>query len=615
MRIPTILGRVESATGSTVTVGLDDETLSGLVYIEGQGHRVGQVGSFVRIPQGFADLFGLVTQAGVAAAPASALESGDSRQARRWLTVEIVGEGRHGTPFARGVFRYPTIGDEVHLVTEEDLAVIYGATTSREYVEVGSLASARSIPARVDVNKLVTRHCAVVGATGSGKSTTVAGIIGRLCDKKRLPAARILMLDIHGEYAAAFQEDAQIFKVNPDSSRRERPLQIPFWALKFDELLPLTFGEVDDYARGFLIEWITSAKRARVTGDAYKGLEPSWVTVDTPLPFSLRQLWYDLRWEIDATYPRGQDQTKDNAKVIDKGDAAKLLPARFTPYDGTNAVQTRSPLAIRKPLDTLLSRMRDPRMRFLFEPGPWTPQTDHTAKEDLDSLLASWLGDGGASSLPITILDLSGIPTSILTDLVGALLRLLFDALFWGRTLPEGGRERPLLIVMEEAHTYLSDPKSLAALAAKRIVKEGRKYGVGAMIVSQRPTEIDTTILSQCGTFFALRMGNAQDRNQVGGATTDGLRGLLDLLPTLRTGEAIVVGEAVQLPTRVAIHAPPENRRPSSDDPRVVETEFEPGESGPGGWDRQLEQADYRDLVLAWRRQDAVSPKLVTKEK
>lgn len=136
MRSPTLLGRVESATGSTVTVGLDNETLSGLVYIEGQGHRVGQVGSFVRIPQGFANLFGLVTQAGVAAAPS---QVPIPEQSRRWLTVEIFGEGTSGHCFTRGVYRYPTIGDEVHLVTEQDLAIIYGSSTSREHVEVGHL--------------------------------------------------------------------------------------------------------------------------------------------------------------------------------------------------------------------------------------------------------------------------------------------------------------------------------------------------------------------------------------------------------------------------------------------------------------------------------------------
>lgn len=604
MRSPTLLGRVESATGSTVTVGLDEETLSGLVYIDGQGHRVGQVGSFVRIPQGFASLFALVTQAGVAAAPSIAAAAEHSR---RWLTVEIVGEGRVGQSFSRGVYRYPTIGDEVHLVTEDDLSVIYGSANSREHIEIGCLSSARSIPARVDVNKLITRHSAVVGATGSGKSTTVAGLIARLSDRSKFPAARILMLDIHGEYAPAFPDVATVFRVNPNTDAGERPLHIPYWALTLDELLPLTFGSLDDNARGRVIDWISEAKRHLVVSGKYKGLDDQMVNVDTALPFSLRKLWHDFRWEIDATYPRGQDQTRANAKVEDPGDPASLRPARFTAYDGQNAVQSRSTLAIRKQLDSLASRLRDPRLKFLFEPGEWSPGVDHQTAADLDALLAAWLGDGTGQSRPVTILDLSGIPTSILQDLVGALLRLLFDAMFWGRRVSEGGRERPLLVVMEEAHSYLSDPNASASLATKRIVKEGRKYGIGAMIVSQRPTEIDSTILSQCGTFVALRMGNTHDRGHVASATTESLKGLLDLLPTLRVGEAIVVGEAVHLPTRTMIHPPAEGRRPNSDDPLIVEREFSTGEQGPGGWDRKLEKAEYRHLVRAWRKQDATA--------
>ena len=592
-----------------MTVSLDEETLSGLVYIDGQAHRVGQVGSFVRIPQGFANLFGLVTQAGAAAAPR---DNFSPELSRRWLTIEIVGEGGNGQPFARGVFRYPTIGDEVHLVTEEDLSVIYGSNLSRAHVEIGSLSSARSIPARIDINKLVTRHSAVIGATGSGKSTTVAGLIAKLSDTANLPAARIILLDVHGEYAAAFRDTARIFKINPDVKRSELPLYIPFWALNFDELLPITFGLLDDNARGRVNDWILRAKRELVGSGKYPGVEADWVNVDSPLPFSLKTLWHELRWEIDATYPKGQDQTRANAKVTDAGDAEALIAARFVPYDGgQNAVQSRSLLSIRKQLDALGSKMRDPRCKFLFNPGPFSPSVDGKCQSDLDRLLADWLGDGSSDSRPVTILDLSGIPASILTDLVGALLRLLFDSLFWGRQLSEGGRERPLLIVMEEAHAYLSDPKSTATLATKRIVKEGRKYGVGAMIVSQRPAEIDPTILSQCGTFFALRMGNTQDRGQVAAATTDGLKGLLELLPTLRTGEAIVVGEAVHLPTRTLIHAPPKGRRPSSEDPRVVEQQFAAGESGPGGWDRVLEASDYKDLVLSWRRQDASSIRIV----
>lgn len=449
----------------------------------------------------------------------------------------------------------------------------------------------------------------MVGATGSGKSTTVAGLVAKLSEKSKLPAARILMLDIHGEYASAFHDTASVFKVNPNTSAGERALHIPYWALNFDELVPLTFGSLDDNARGRVTDWISDIKKGLVAAGIYEGLDDQLVNVDTAIPFSLKKLWYDFRWEIDATYPKGQEQTREKAKQEEPGDPANLKSARFSPNDGQNAVQSRSTLAIRKQLDSLASRLRDPRLKFLFEPGDWSPDTEHKTVADLDGLLAQWLGDGSEGSRPVTILDLSGIPASILTDLVGALLRLLFDAMLWGRRLSEGGRERPLLIVMEEAHGYLSDPSSGASLAAKRIVKEGRKYGIGSMIVSQRPAEIDPTILSQCGSFIALRMGNSHDRGHIAAATTDSLKGLMDLLPTLRVGEAIVVGEAVHLPTRTMIHAPPEGRRPNSDDPLVVEKEFSPGEQGPGGWDRTLEKSDYRDLVRAWRKQDAIVDK------
>jgi len=605
MRDPTLLGVVEGTSGSSVRVVLDPKTLSGLVYIQGQAHRIGQVGSFVRIPQGFSSLFGIVVQANSTAILADGQE-GEGR----YLVVEIVGEGRSNEKFSRGVFRYPTIGDEVHLVTEADLESVYGSESNPEHVDIGTLSSTSSIPARVDINRLVARHSAVVGATGSGKSTTVAGILHKISDSSRFPAARVVLLDLHGEYADAFRDTGRVFRVNPDFSRGELQLAIPYWALNLDELVPMTFGQLDDTARGRVSDWIAEKKLEAAASGGFGKVEPSWITVDTPLPFSLKQLWYDLRWEIDATYPRGQDQTRTTALIEEVGDASKLQAARFRPYDGQNAVQSRSTLNVRRPLEALASRLRDPRFAFLFEPERWAPDLRGKVNADLDLLLAAWLGDGSAGSRPVSILDVSGIPTFVLTSLVGALLRLLFDSMFWGRKLSEGGRERPLLMVMEEAHLYLSSPDSSAGQAVKRIVKEGRKYGVGAMIVSQRPTEIDPTILSQCGTFIAMRMGNSQDRNHVSGSTTDSLKGLLDLLPTLRTGEAILVGEAVQLPTRAMIRKPPLDRQPNSSDPRVVAMEFGAGESGPGGWDRMLERSDYSDLLRAWRRQDPESSRI-----
>lgn len=606
MRSPTLLGKVESTSGSSVTIVLDAETLSGLVYLDGQAHRIGQVGSFVRIPQGFSSLFGIVVQATSSGSP-KGLVGEQSSDGGRMLSVEIVGEGRSNSPFERGVYRYPSIGDEVHLVTESDLVSIYGASAGSSHVEIGKVSSAETIPARIDVNRLVTRHSAIVGATGSGKSTTVAGILHQISDSTEFPAARIVLLDLHGEYAPAFRKKGRVLGVNPERREGEGALQIPYWALTFDELIPLAFGSLDDMSRGRVADWILTEKRRLAATNRFGTLEVDWITVDTPLPFSLRKLWYELRWEIDATYPRNALQTKENAQVADLGSAADLVPATFEPNDGANVVMSKSTLAVRRQLEVLYSRMKDPRYDFLFSPGDWNPDADGQVAKDLNDLLCIWLGDGSAEHKPVCVLDVSGVPTFVLEGMVGALLRLLFDAVFWGRQLSEGGRQRPLLVVMEEAHLYLTQKDSGAGLAVKRIVKEGRKYGIGAMVVSQRPTEIDQTILSQCGTFVALRMGNSQDRSHVTGATTESLRGLMDLLPTLRTGEAIIVGEAVQLPTRVRIKRPPLDQLPSSVDPRVVEVQYADGEFGPGGWNKSPEKSDYADLMFSWRRQNPAS--------
>jgi DNA helicase HerA-like ATPase len=225
-------------------------------------------------------------------------------------------------------------------------------------------------------------------------------------------------------------------------------------------------------------------------------------------------------------------------------------------------------------------------------------------------LIEEWVG----GPKPISVLDLSGIPATVLRELIGALLRILYNAMFWARNRSEGGRERPLLLVLEEAHSYLGDKQSgTAAEAVKRIAKEGRKYGVGLMLVSQRPAEIDSTILSQCGTIFAMRLANDTDRGHVTGAASDNLKGLFDMLPVLRTGEAIIVGEAVSLPIRTLIDRLPEDRRPDSDDPRVVDrltteklggTKIHGIPEGPGGWNRKREPGDYAGVIEQMRRQN-----------
>ena len=607
---PTLLGTVQDVQGATVSIALDEETASGLVFINGYGYRIGQIGSFVRIPIGFTDLFGVVSQVGAGAVPDSIAEH--QPHGHRWLRVQLVGEGQRSGEFQRGISQYPTINDEAHLVTEQDLARIYGRSDSPSSVRVGHIASAESIPALIDINRLVTRHSAVLGTTGAGKSTTVANLLASLSDPTRYPSSRIIILDIHGEYHAALKDRATVFRVNADRDQGEEQLFIPYWALRLDELLEITpFQGIDDTNRAALIDKVKELKSSSLEKQERSGITADTVTVDTPVPFSIHRLWYDLYRLVCSTHTAQSNNQSRITEAIEEdsegnrleGDIMAVRPPKYRPITqgGSNRVYlSAAPLNIRRQILATESLLRDTRYNFLFRPGPWCPQSSHEnpdaqPEKDLDTLLESWMGN----IKPITILDLSGVPASILIDLIGVLLRLLFDALFWARNLPEGGRRRPLLVVLEEAHAYLgAGIKGSASTAAKRIVKEGRKYGLGAMIVSQRPSEIDPTILSQCGTMFAMRLANANDRAQVTGTASDNLDGLFTMLPTLRTGEAIIVGEAVHLPLRAFIDAPAENRQPDSQDPKIHDP------CNQNGWNRGYSSEDYSRVLEKWRSEN-----------
>lgn len=607
---PTYLGTVQDVQGATISIALDKDTVSGLAFIDGHGYRIGQIGSFARISIGFTDLFGIVSQVGAGAVPEALARV--EPFGYRWLKVQLIGEGRRSGEFKRGISQYPTIGDEAHLVTEQDLTRIYGRPDAPNFVRVGSLASADSIPALIDIDRLITRHSAVVGTTGAGKSTTVANLLASLSDPARYPSARIIVLDIHGEYHAALTDRATVFRVNADEARGEKPLFIPYWALSLDELLRVTpFRGLNDADRAALVEKVKQLKHSSLQAQARNGVTADTMTVDTPVPFSIHRLWYELHRYVCSTHTTQGANQSDATEAIDQGpngqpllgDIMGVTPPRYRPITqgGPNRVYlSGAPLNIRRQIMATESLLRDSRYDFMFRPGPWCPQPtlqnpDAQPTEDIDALLKSWVG----GDKPITILDLSGVPVSILLDLIGVLLRLLFDALFWARYLPEGGRTRPLLFVLEEAHAYLnSGNEGAASTAARRIVKEGRKYGLGAMIVSQRPAEIDPTILSQCGTMFAMRLANASDRSHVTGTVSDNLEGLFNMLPSLRTGEAIIVGEAVHLPLRAMIDAPAKNRRPDSHDPKI----YDPDSNG--GWNRPKQTENYANVLDMWRSEN-----------
>ncbi len=441
--------------------------------------------------------------------------------------------------------------------------------------------------------------------------------LSSISDESQFPSARILVLDVHGEYSKAIGDRANVFKIGADAGKSEKELQIPFWALNFEEMTKFAFGGLDNSKYAVISDWVMKLKRESLQNQPIKGIEPDTLTVDTPTPFCLHKLWYELYKRDFMTIVPKPGKARDEAEpayVKDSqgkdliGDAMSVMPPHYKTVKTTGPAEKRvqwgtEPIGIRQQLSTLGVKLKDPRYNFICNPIEWKPDIDGKTGSDLASLIQGWIGN----TKPITILDLSGIPSLILNDIIGAVLRILYDAVFWGRNLPEGARERPLFLILEEAHSYLGkDNSGTAALAVKRIAKEGRKYGVGMMIVSQRPSEIDTTILSQCGTTIAMRLANNLDRGHVTGTASDNLKGLFEMLPILRTGEAIIVGEAVSLPIRTLIKPPPSDRKPDSTDPKVAcHGSKESGFESPGGWNQKRENENYEPMIYQWRIQSA----------
>ena len=576
---PTFVGQVASVSGAVVRVRLREDMPSTLVMIGGESYRVGQIGGFFRVPLGYTNLYSVCTQVGADAAPpgsaekefGAALET-DSRlrlSGYRWMTIVLFGEGL-GDDFERGVGQYPTVGDEVHLVTNDDLKVIYGWSKKKKgTISVGQIAAASGISADLSVPGLVSRHSAVIGSTGAGKSNLVTVLLETVSDGS-LPNARVIVIDPHGEYATALGDRARVFSIRPNKATGEKPLWVPFWALPFFELQHLTLGGLQPNHEAAIRDQVLDMKV-----EAAKKLKIAppleTLTADSPVPFSIKKLWYELDKFERITFKKSGNQQKaeDAYNPEEVGDAAQLKPDRYpaaSPYNQAPYKNSRK-RNIERQLDLMRSRLKDARFSFLFTPGGgYEPTPDGAVQSDLDSLVRDWVGH----DKPITIFDVSGLPSEVLPTIVGTMLRVVYDMLFWAQELQIGGRQQPLLVVIDEAHRFVPEGGETSAhRTLSMIAKEGRKYGTGLMLVTQRPSEIDSAVLSQCGSLLALRLTNSADRTRVAAAVPDDLGGLVEQLPSLRTGEGIFLGEVMPIPSRVRVRKA--MQKPVGDDPKLPE--------------------------------------------
>lgn len=597
----TYIGQVASVTGSVVRVRLRDDMPSTLVLIGGNSYRVGQIGGFFRIPLGYSNLYAVCTQVGADAAPspglnaatATPLEFDDHKDLSgyRWMAVVLFGEGM-ADRFERGVSQYPTVGDEVHIATNADHRIIYGwSKGNTRTISVGSIAATASIPAKINIAGTVSRHSAVVGSTGAGKSNLVTVLLESVSDGA-FPNSRTIVIDPHGEYASALGERARVFRIHPNEDAGELPLWVPFWALPFTELQRLMLGGLQPPTEAMIRDQVLDMKtpaaaRLKVPPP------PETLTADSPVPFSIKRLWYELDKFERMTFKKGGDQRQEDAYDPDeKGDPLQLKPDRYPAMNPYNQApyKNQKKRNIDRQLGLMRSRLMDARFSFLFSPGGgFEPDLEGNIEADLDTLVRDWVGH----ERPVTIFDVSGLPSEVLPAIVGTMLRVIYDMLFWAQDLAVGGREQPLLVMIDEAHRFV--PKSSDSPAHRTlstIAKEGRKYGVGLMLVSQRPSEIDSAVLSQCGSLIALRVANSADRATVAASVPDDLGGLMDLLPSLRTGEGLFLGEVMPVPSRVRVRKA--RQKPDGDDPKL-----------PAVWQKaeRPDPALYGRALTNWRGQ------------
>ena len=502
------IGRVLAVSGSQITIGLTPPA-------PGSVSRA-TVGKFLGVVSGASVIVGLIT------AISERLQSEQDPTCRSVAHIDLVGEIRAnaaGQPFfQRGIAEYPMIGEPAMLMSDRELRLIYNGLQMRAS-NIGVLQQDTTIQAQVDVEQLVSKHFAVVGTTGVGKSNGVAILLSQILEER--PDLRVFLIDPHNEYARCFGDKAQVLT--------PRNLRLPFWLFNFEETVDAFFGGrpgVDEEVE-ILSEAIPEAKAAYVQlkGSNDRSLQKrkdpkeTGFGVDTPVPYRIE----DLVAVIDARMGK---------------------------------LENRSRIVIYNKLLQRIKTFRNhPRYGFMFE--------NATVGGDTMADVVGHLFRIPANGKPMTIMQLAGFPAEVVDSVVSVLSRMAFDFGLWS----DGAS--PLLFVCEEAHRYAPADGKIGfgptRRALSRIAKEGRKYGVFLGLVTQRPAEIDPNIISQCSTMFVMRLSNDRDQALIRSAISDAGASMLTFIPSLGTGEVFAFGAGVALPTRMKFRELPADRRPTSE--------------------------------------------------
>lgn len=505
----------------------------------------GHIGSYVVIHQSNIKVLALVFKMW----ERDRFDSAGNRLSDRFIALIPVGEINEGGTFVRGVRHYPTPGAQVYAISLNEINAIFAKFRDYEFF-IGQLAAHKDYHLSLDPRALFGRHFAILGQSGSGKSWTVTSLIQHTI--RAMPRAHLILLDLHGEYCWKNQTGGieSAFPTNVVNYVDALDLEMPYWMMTYAELVDL-FIDRDDKGStlqmAFMREVLQQLKRKEAK---QIGLET--VSIDTPIYFSLAEMYLQFK--------------SANEERKDFGKSTGALFGQFDEF-----------------LVRMQSRFNDVRYDFLLKPK----KRNNSAS--MNDLLSQFIGLGGRNT-NITVVDLSSVPTDVRPAVSAQVGRLAYEFNYWN---PKR-REFPITLICEEAHAYIPREKGGQFDGTKRmmerIAKEGRKYGVSIGVVSQRPTELSETMLAQCSSFICLRTTNPDDQAYIKGLVPEAEGDLTDILTSLGRGEALVLGEAAPLPTRVQIYRP--NPEPKSNDVDYYT-----------GWREGPTDLDVEIVVNNWRNQ------------
>ncbi|NMB40543.1 MAG: ATP-binding protein [Firmicutes bacterium] len=571
------IGSVIEVDGTHVIAELDQNITELTRLYGGIIYPIGQFGSIVKIHYGAKLIYGYVGRLRMKAEYER--EKGlvlGKNDGSRIIEIDLFGEGEWAIvngkwelAFERGVTIFPLPQQKIYLTPRKELESVYGKKTG-SVIPLGEYTGSGGTQCYAEMNELLCKHTAILGSTGSGKSGTVASLLHAILDRKNEANydnwhPQIIVLDPHNEYGTAFPGHVRL-------CTEEGSLSLPYWLLTLEETISLFIGKTEGAATSQTNIIKNALLIARQEGAKIIGLNPDDINVDSPVPYIMGN-------------PSGLDDFGKRDGSLDvEGLVGAINQQRpenqnRTKHEGHNKV-----------LQKIESLSRDSRYNFMM--------TDWDGKKNqLPSILNQFLG----GSHPVRIIDLSGIPNEIAGTTSSAIARALFSIKLW-QTHKE--RERnPVLLVCEEAHRYVPNlgeaQYGAAQEAIRRIAKEGRKYGIGLMLVSQRPSEIEATVLSQCNSWIIMRITNETDRHQVQGILPDSLAGLTKTLSGLRRREAIFVGLAATLPSRILIRDLVRDGKPL---PRSHDINFDKGWQNTPLTEAQLQGISQR-WVLQGKRQ------------